>query len=211
MSASLLLTALLAPVEAALNSWLRHDPHAIAMLNRSAGGRVIAVECSNLPRWRLHLMVTPQRVLLRSAASDDADATLRGTRNALAALLLADDPAAALHHPDLHMSGDIHLIQNLHSTVSRLDIDWEDLLAPWLTPVVGDSAVHVTADVLRRGRQQLGQGLEGLRLNTTDYLQEELAILPTRTETSLFTDRLDDLRLRVDRLSARVTLLRDQL
>lgn len=209
MSSSLLMTALLAPAEAMLNVWLRHDQHALTALNRSVGGRVVTIACTSTPRWQLNILVTPQRVLLRAADDGPADATLRGTRAALTSLLFADDPAAALHHPDLHMTGDVHLIQGLHSTISRLDVDWEDILAPWVTPVVGDSALHVAADALRRGQQQVGQGLHAVRLNTTDYLQEELAILPTKTEVALFVDDLDALRLRVDRLSARTALLRN--
>src|SRR5690554_6754563 len=181
------------------------------MLNRSAGGRVIAVECSNVPRWRLNVVVTPERIMLRGASDDPADATLRGTRNALTALLFADDPTAALHHPELRLTGDIHLIQNLYGTLARLDVRWEDILAPWVTPAIGDSALHVAADTLRRGQQQAGQSLHSLRLNTTDYLQEELAILPTKAESALFVDQLDALRLRLDRLSARVDLLREKL
>ena len=208
MSSSLLMTALLTPAETMLNMWLRHDQHALAALNRSAGGRVVTIACTSTPRWQLNILVTPQRVLLRAADDGPADATLRGTRAALTSLLFAEDPAAALHHPDLHMTGDVHLIQGLHSTISRLDVDWEDILAPWITPVTGDSALHVAANALRRGQRQVSQGLHTVRLNTTDYLQEELSILPTKTEVVLFEDTLDELRLRVDRLSARIALLR---
>lgn len=209
VSSSLLMAALLAPVEAMLNVWLRHDQHALAALNRSVGGRVVTVACTSTPRWQLNILVTPQRVLLRATDDDPSDATLRGTRAALTRLLFADDPAAALHHPDLHMTGDIHLVQDLHSTISRLDVDWEDILAPWVTPVTGDSALHVAANALRSGQRQVGQGLHAMRLNTTDYLQEELAILPSQTEVALFVDDLDTLRLRVDRLAARIALLKN--
>lgn len=208
MSSSLLMTALLAPAETLINAWLRHDQHALAALNRSAGGRVVTIACTSTPRWQLNILVTPQRVLLRANDDGRADATLKGTRAALTGLLFADNPTAALHHPDLQMTGDVHLIQGLHATVSRLDVDWEDLIAPWTTPIIGDSALHVAADTLRRGHRQLDQGLHAVRLNTTDYLQEELAILPTKAEVALFEDDLDALRLRVDRLSARIALLR---
>lgn len=211
MSTSLMMTALLAPLETMLNIWLRHDQHALAALNRSAGARVVSVGCTSTPRWQLSVQVTPQRVLLRATDDGTADATLTGSRTALMELLFAEDPAAALHHPELNITGDVHLIQGLHATLTQLDIDWEDLLAPWLGPIVGDSVLHVTADAARRGHHQVAQGLTAARLSTTDYLQEELAILPTRTEVTLFTDSLDDLRLRVDRLSARVEHLRGKL
>ena len=51
MSSSLLMTALLAPAEAMLNVWLRHDQHALAALNRSVGGRVVTVACTSSTFW----------------------------------------------------------------------------------------------------------------------------------------------------------------
>ena len=137
--------------------------------------------------------------MLLSQTEDPADATLCGSRNAPLGLLLSDDPATALYHPELALSGDVHLIQRLHRAITGLELDWADLF--------DNSAWHLASSALKRSGALLNHNLHSLQLNTTDFLQQESAWLPAPAEITHFSERLAALRLRIDRAQARLQQL----
>jgi len=200
----LLSVVLLQPLEFMLNTLISRDPHIQKTLAAVAGGRTIRVSCTSSPVWHLSLRIGEQRVLLVSAPDQHADAELSASRSALLQLLLSTDPASALHDPSLSLAGDITLIQNLHRALRNLDTRWDDILSPWL----GDVCTDFAQKGVQHASDTLGQGLRALRLDATDYLQEESAILTSPPEAAEFTSRLEQLRLDIDRLQARVNRIR---
>lgn len=196
----LLGTALLQPVEFVINRLLARDPHIIEVLAAAAGGKIISVHCTSTPRWQISLQVHADRIMLMSASQDKPDASLAGSQRALSRLLLSDDQPAALHDPDIELHGDVQLIQRLHRALSQLDIDWQDLLGP----VLGDIITRAAATGWQHSRDTATHAASTLRRNITDYAQEEAALTPSRQQAAHFTADLDALRLRLDRLQARV-------
>ena len=195
---ALLKFAMLQPIEAGLNLFLKRDPHIIASLHRVAPDKLILLECTSSPRLSLALQISADRIHLLVEPEEPIDATIRGTRAALLGLLQSDDPAAALYHPELQLSGDVHLIQALHRAVTRLELQWQDLF--------DNPAFHLAASALTKARQQTEMTMSSLRQDTTDFLQQEAALLPSRHEIAGFQSRVDELRLRIDRLEARTRL-----
>lgn len=214
----LLTTSLVQLLESALNQILQQDPHLLRSLNAQASGKSLQLICcrSGLdnapPFWQLNLIITPQRLHLHSNFSDQTqqqpDAAIRGSSRALTGLLLSDDPATALYHPELSLYGDVHLIHALHRTLNQADVRWDDLLAPALKPLIGDVALSTAAGAVNQSLTMVKQGSSSLQLSVRDFLQEESALLPTRTEARIARERLDALRLHLDRLQARTEHLR---
>jgi len=200
MALSLLSTALLQPLEFALNRLLARDPHIIDVMAAAGAGKTITVICSSLPRWQLSVLINPDRILLLSAPQDAPDACLTGSHRALTQLLLSDDQASALHHPDIELSGDVQLIQRLHRALNQLDIDWQDLAGPLL----GDIGANIATTGWQHSRDAVAQAGRALQQNITDFVQEEAALSPTREEVEHSREQLDALRLRLDRLQARI-------
>lgn len=196
---SLLKFALLQPLEQMISLYLSHDPQILRTLNTAGGDRTIQLTCTSAPAFSLGLRITPDRLVLLSQTEDPADATLCGSRNALLGLLLSDDPATALYHPELALSGDVHLIQRLHRAITGLELDWADLF--------DNSAWHLASSALKRSGALLNHNLLSLQLNTTDFLQQESAWLPAPAEITHFSERLAALRLRIDRAQARLQQL----
>lgn len=203
MALSLLGTALLQPLEFAINRLIARDPHIIKVLGAAAAGKTITVSCTSAPRWQVSLSIHNDRLMLLSAPQDNPDASLAGSHRALSRLLFSDDQASALHDPDIELSGDVQLIQRLYRALSQLDINWQDLLGPLL----GDMGTRAAATGWQHGRDTVLQAADALRRDISDFVQEEAALVPTRHQAQHFTDELDALRLRLDRLQARIQYL----
>jgi ubiquinone biosynthesis protein UbiJ len=200
MALSLLASALLQPVEFAINRLIARDPHILRVLNTAAAGKTIAVSCTSTPRWQVSLTLHHDRIMLLSAPQDHPDASLRGSHRALSRLLFSDDQGTALHDPDIELSGDVQLIQRLHRALADLDINWQDLLGP----VLGDIGTQAAATGWQHGRDTITQAAGALKRDITDFVQEEAGLAPTRQQAQHFTEELDALRLRLDRLQARI-------
>jgi ubiquinone biosynthesis protein UbiJ len=109
------------------------------------------------------------------------------------------------------LSGDIHLIQTIHKTLTASGTRWDDVLAPMLKPLLGDSGVSVLTNAVNVSAGVVRNAGQSLQLNVRDYLQEESGLLPAHAETEDSNTRLDSLRLRIDRLHARIDLLRQKI
>ena len=200
---ALLSVALLQPIEFLINRLVARDSHILATLADPERDKSVSLCCTSMPVWQITVLITPTRIMLLSAPDQLADAEIQGSTTALLQLLLNNDPATALHHPDIILSGDISLIQHLYRSLRRLDVRWDDLLAPWL----GDVNTHVLRTASAQASANLGRAMHTLKLDLTDYLQEEAAVLPRRDEIEDLTDALQSMRLRLDRLDARVRRL----
>ena len=201
----LLGSALLQPIEFVINRLIARDPHIIDTLAAAAGGKIISVHCTSAPRWQISLQVHGDRIMLLSASQDKPDASITGSRRALSRLLFSDDQASALHDPDIELSGDVQLVQRLHRALGQLDIDWQDALGP----ILGDVTARAATTVWQHSRDTAMQASQALKHNFTDYVQEEAGLTPTRQQTEHFTRDLDALRLRLDRLQARIQRLQE--
>jgi ubiquinone biosynthesis protein UbiJ len=200
-------------IEAGLNGLLGRDPHLLNSLNKVAAGKSLTLISTRdgVSAWQLTLIITPEKLHVHSNSADDADACISGSPRALSALLFSNDPAAALYHPEIVLSGDIHLIQTIHKTLTASDTRWDDVLAPMLKPLLGDSGVSVLTNAVNTTAKVVRNAGQSLQMNVRDYLQEESGLLPARAETEDSNTRLDSLRLRIDRLHARIDLLRQKI
>lgn len=204
-------------IEAGLNGLLRRDPHLLSSLNRVAAGKSLRLTSTRpgaddgATAWQLTLIITPEKLHVHTNSADHADTCISGSPRALAALLFSNDPAAALYHPDIVLSGDIHLIQTIHKTLTASGTRWDDVLAPMLKPLLGDSGVSVLTNAVNVSAGVVRNAGQSLQLNMRDYLQEESGLLPAHAQTEDSNTRLDSLRLRIDRLHARIDLLRQKI
>lgn len=203
-------------IEAGLNGLLRKDPHLLSSLNKVAAGKSLRLISTRdraddgAPAWHLTLIITPDKIHVHSNSLDNVDACIAGSPRALSALLFSNNPAAALYHPEIVLSGDIHLIQAIHKTLTASGTRWDDVLAPMLKPLLGDSGVSMLTNAVNASAKVVRNAGQSLQMNVRDYLQEESGLLPARAETEDSNTRLDSLRLRIDRLQAKIDLLKQK-
>lgn len=203
---AMLSSALSAPLEALVNAVLKQDPAAQQQL-QSLSGKALHLECTTALPFTLTLVVEGDSLSLRSVYETTPDASITASASAFTRLAGSGGQTDALFSPDIALSGDTHLIQDLHRIISGLEIDWEE----HFSRLFGDVFAHQLGQWARGSRQWGQQAAETLRLNIDEYLHEETAILPGRHEFAHFSAQVDELKLAVDRLSARVERLRKHL
>jgi ubiquinone biosynthesis protein UbiJ len=117
--------------------------------------------------------------------------------------LLPASQARSLFNDKVRMSGDIELGQKVKKLFDEMDIDWEGHIAHF----TGDVVAHQIGSLVRQGLEFKKQFTQSMRLNVTEYLQEELRIFPSRNELEDFYNDVDELSLDVERLQARINQL----
>ncbi len=64
---------------------------------------------------------------------------------------------------------------------------------------------------MRSGSDWFSQSIEAMKLNTSEYLSEESKVTPAEAELEYYMDQVDDLRMDIDRLEARVKNIQSSL
>lgn len=198
-------TALLAGVERGLNRLLRLDPTALARL-QPLTGRLLEIDCS-APALRLFVLPEGDGLRLALHWEGEADVRLCAPASTLLRLLAHRDKTALLHRPDVQIQGDTALLLALAAVLQDLELDWEHELAGWLGPL----GSGLLAGALRGQAGWLRDSSASLEQNLRDYLAEESRALVGQREAEARFAELDELKLALDRLEARIERLAQPL
>ena len=191
----------LASAESAINRILSLDSTAQARLAPLAG-RVIAIACT-MPAVTVYLIPLDTGLQLAKEWHAPADCTLSAPANLLLKLLTSADKSAVLHHPDVDLDGNSAVLMDLADILQSLELDWEYEVSRWLGPL----PTALISGHLRSGNDWMRQSAQSLHLNTLDYLAEESRALVGHLEADMRFSEIDQLKLDLDRLDARITLL----
>ncbi|MBK8452318.1 MAG: SCP2 sterol-binding domain-containing protein [Thiofilum sp.] len=200
----MILTALIAALEAAFNRWLQLDPDALPRIT-ALQGRIIAVHITGLD-LKVFFIPTSSGVTISMDYQTDPDVTISGSAMALSKLALSEDASKALLESGVKIEGDLRTGQRFSEILKEVDIEWEELLSQ----VVGDIVAHQMGETARSTQGWLKDTAQAMRLNTREYLQEESRVLPADAELNYYLDAVDTLRADTDRLAARVQRLTTQ-
>lgn len=198
MSFAMFQGALLLPLELAINGVLMLDVTSKQKLARLEGG-TLAVH-STQPSASVFVKVQGNRLHLSALHEGDATATLHGPATALLGLLLRRGATASLHANHVELRGDTAFVQQLQALLRDLDIDWEY----HLSKVVGDIPTQAAADTLQKAGAELRRTGARVRENFSEYLHEEAGILARADELEAHYNDIADLKLRAERLQARI-------
>jgi ubiquinone biosynthesis accessory factor UbiJ len=185
-------------LESALNRYLGLDP---ATGDRLAAldGRVIALELRGLD-LALVFRVHGPNIALVDEAGLKPDTVLRGTPFGVARLGLGGGNATGtLFSGEVEISGDVETGQAFKAVLDAIDIDWEEQLAR----LTGDALAHQLGNAARRTGSWLDRARLTLEQDLSEYLQEELRVVPTRIEIENLIEDIDRLAMDAERLEAR--------
>lgn len=98
------------------------------------------------------------------------------------------------------VTGDFKVAEAIQELVLKLNIDWEEELSKY----TGDIIAHQTVYHFKKLRLYQQQSASSLEEMITEYLQEESGLFPTKYEVEELMHAVDELRLDVDRITARV-------
>jgi len=114
--------------------------------------------------------------------------------------LLPASKVRSLFNDKIRLSGDVELGQRVKRLFDEIDIDWEGHLAHF----TGDVVAHQIGSLMREGQSLKERITSSLSRNVTEYVQEELRLLPSAEEVHDFFNDVDELSLRTERLTAHV-------
>ncbi|WP_313304096.1 ubiquinone biosynthesis accessory factor UbiJ [Stutzerimonas balearica] len=197
--------ALLAGAEQGLNRVLRLDPTALPRLARLAG-RIIEIDCS-APAMQLFVLVEEDGLRLASSWAADADCRLRAPASSLVRLLVSRQKTAVLHEPQVSIDGDSGVLMSLAEVLQDLELDWEYEASRWLGPV----GAQLLGTGVRTPTRWLRESGDSLRQDLADYLTEESRALVGQQEAEARFSEIDELKLALDRLEARIERLAHNL
>ena len=195
----------LLPVEKILNAIVRRDPH-IAKKLVAFDSKCIEV-VSLRPDFSVSIRFEDDTIKLSAIDTQtlgiQADATITGNAENLLGLLTKKSDQRALADPAIDISGDATLVQDLHVTIESLDSDWQDYLAP----IFGDVLSNELGEIHSNARDWSKSAGTSVHRGVRDYLSEEARLVPSELEVDSFANRLDQLRLSIDRVAAKTEWL----
>lgn len=199
MATGMINATLLTLAEESLNRLLALDPVTLKQLGTLAG-REVRIECTR-PECHLYLLPHAQGIDLLAESATEPDACIRGS--AFNLLRLPQAGNQVMFGRGVSLEGDSGLVHRLQQILADSQIDWE----AWLADLIGDTAAHPLANLLRSATRQLRYSGSSLMLSVEEYLHEEARMLPTRIEIEIWQDEVDELRDACDRLDARIAQL----
>ena len=194
-------SALLKPLEQALNFALKQDPETIEKL-QAFDQRTIVVNITDLHQY-VHIHFQQQRLELSHNDDEGADLLIAGSGFSL--LKLGEHPDN-LFSSEIRIHGDVQFAKQLQDVLDGFDFDWEQQLAR----VTGDVIAQPLAYGLKQGFGWLRESSQSLQWSLSEYLREEAHMLPDKIQIEDYMLAVDKLRADFDRLEARLKRLQTQ-
>jgi ubiquinone biosynthesis protein UbiJ len=189
----LLITAL----EAAINQYLSLDEDSGIFLEPLAG-KIIAVTI--LPFQQvIYLSPNRENIQILAHYNGKPDTSITGSAKALGLMGLSSTPMNEVFSGEVCIEGDLETGRHFQSLFDKLDIDPEEKLSRF----TGDIIAHQIGRLFRSGKSWTTTSLETLKLNTTEFLQDETQDLPASPEIDIFFRQVDTIRSDFDRLQSR--------
>lgn len=193
-------STLAATLESALDLYLKRDSSALKRSSKMAG-KCVAIALSGTG-ITLYFLPDGDGVQVLGEYEGDIDTLLTGSPLGFARLGL-DSREDALFQGAVQIEGDTGIGQQFQDIFVGGDWDWEEQLSHF----TGDIIAHQAGNLVRHTQRFLKDSGNTFADNSSEYLQEETQLLPTRVEISYFLEDVDKLRADTDRLSARVDRL----
>lgn len=193
--------ALTTAIETAVNVALKYDPASRQKI--AALQDILAVKIT-VPSLCFYIQGQEEGIRVFSYCESPVSTHLTGSPIALLSLL---KQPSNLNNSGVSLTGSTLLLQQWQEILQTVDIDWEDAISQ----VLGDIVGPLSASGLRQSATYAKAQLQEQGRLLAEYLPEELKITPSKPEAEAFFQQIDQLKLQVDRLSARIQALQSQI
>jgi len=184
-------------LQKALNRYLALDPESksrIVLLQ----GKIITIELLGL-KITLHLIFIGDTIEIQLNTHPHPDAHIKGTPLRLVHLALSQD-RHSFFADDVTIEGDAAIAEQVILLFDQLEIDWEDYLSHW----IGDVPAYHLGRIGKKLKNWRRESCDTLTQNLNEYLHEEIHWFPPREAVQDFFSDVDQLRIDVDRLEAKM-------
>ena len=187
-------------LETSINLVLKKDPDTLKKFS-ALQGKVIAFEITEL-NFTLYLFPHTEGVQVQYLYEGQADTTLQGSPLAFINMSLGDS-TESFFSGEIRIKGDIELGQHFKRILEQLDLDWEE----WLSEYSGDLIAFKAGSLIRNLNTWGKDTFKTLKLDASEYLQDEGQLSPHPEEIEYFTNNVSQLRDDTARLEARIMRL----
>ncbi len=195
---------LAAMLEAAINRVLALDEDTPSRLRR-LDGRMLRLDLGGAG-ISLFFIFSATLVQVSIDSDDEPDTVISGSPFALFSMAVPDG-GGSWGGPEsrINIRGDANLARDLERLFSRLDPDWESTLSR----LFGDVWGHQVAAGIRSGSEQARAAAWNAAEMVSDYLQRDTGPLVPAADIRTFADAVDETRDAVERLEARLRIMRE--
>lgn len=193
-------TLALKKLESTFNRYLNLDSESPALL-KPLIEKVMGIHIQR-PKISLFFSFHADGVQLSTDAPEIVNTEIYTTLFQL--MRLKKNKSSSLVNAELHIKGDVDTAQLFHQLFEKHHIDWEE----HLSKIIGDVTAHKMMRLFKKSSEFLNKHKEKTAQDITDYCQEEIMLLPSNNEVEIFRCDVDALRLQIDRLEARIHLLK---
>ena len=190
-------------LEKALKKYLQHDETSLVKL-ATLGDKVISIE-NTAPALTLFLFPSSDGIRVSTDYNGTPDAIIRGNPVALTALMTSTKNSDVLFSQHASIQGDTIIGQEFSNILKQINFDWEEELSR----VTGDPVAHHIGRSVKTMSDWGNQLIQSSQANITEYLHEEIRLLPSRAEVNDFLNTIDQLRNDTDRLEQRIERLKN--
>ena len=200
---------LLSAIETAFNSWLKLDGESLPRM-QALEDKIIQIHITGL---EINLYFLPSKNGIQVLGNYPnhteggmVDATIHGSPLALITLATTDNAGESLLKSDVEIDGDMRVAEQFSAILRDVDIDWEEHLSGF----VGDIVAYQAGNTVRGVTNWIKDTHQSMKMNSAEYITEEAHLSPADAEVRYFMDQVDDIRLDVDRLEARIKILQNK-
>lgn len=155
-------------------------------------GTIAEFYCTDFPEHTIYVCFESNYLSIIHSTPDNIDVKISGS--------LSQFINYAIYKDKISVSGDIKVLQHLQHFIQNLNLDWEEELSKYTNDVIANKAVTIIKSIYRHSKQ-ISNNLQEM---LTEYLEEEIKLLPTKYEINSFMREVDELRLAVDRIEAKI-------
>lgn len=184
--------------QAALNHYLALDPESQLRLKKCAG-KSVRIELSGTPLVfqldfkETHIQLTTDEFL-------PYDTLIKGTPLSLTHLSLSKNRQPFFNQGDVLIEGDLELGHEVIELFDQLDIDFEEYASHYLGDILANKLGRLVRSIKKTGKQVKNSFIQ----NVDEYLHEEIRVAPGGIELADFFEKVDTLRMDIDRLAAKI-------
>ena len=179
-----------------INSALAHDEVSLRALGELSGTKVQI--SSNSPQFTIYLKIDADQITLSNEGDIEQTITLSGSLVALVSGLFDADEISTLYGTGITANGDTGVLKKLNKLMTGLNIDWESAIGK----LIGPMPAHLVTNAVSKIRPAISKNRRRICEIAIEVAQEEFRLTPTKVEFDNFSEEIQLLSSRVDRLEA---------
>lgn len=188
-------------LEPAVNNLLKEDASAAEKMKK-LDGKSFAVELTNLS-IQVKLSILNQKLSF-STNTEGADCKVITTSDQLKQISDASQLTKLIKEDKLDLEGDLGIAQGFSGLFMDNAINWQAALAKF----VGDAMAYRIIEKAKSLSRLFDNKTTDANYTVSSLLTDELKLAPSAREVEQFSQGVDDVRAKIDRLSAQLTHLR---